>query len=117
MRCAESGARWAAGLAALLMAGVALGGESLPRLPADRALAQGDGSPGRVTFSHSAHVDLAKPSCLGCHPRPFKMLAPRSGEKRAAIRHEEMLAGEACGACHGEAKEAFGFDSCEACHQ
>src|SRR5450756_1646954 len=51
------------------LAGTVLAG-SLRRLPNDRPLPQGDGSPGVVTFSHASHVDAGKPDCTTCHPAP-----------------------------------------------
>jgi c(7)-type cytochrome triheme protein len=108
-------ARWAASIAAVLLAGTAAGGGPLQRLPPDRALTQGDGSPGTVTFSHGSHVDAAAPSCLQCHPRAFRMLEPGKTASGEPVRHEAMEGGAACGLCHG--KSAFGFESCEYCHK
>jgi len=99
--------------AVLLGTGLALAYD-LPRLPGDLTLKRGEGSPGQVTFSHSSHVDAAKPACLSCHPERFSMLGASSTEKRPAITHDRMGAGRDCGACHG--KEAFGLDDCTMCH-
>lgn len=105
----------AVGLALALVAGAASAGGPLQRLPPDRALAQGEGSPGSVTFSHASHVDAAAPGCLACHPRAFRSLEPAKTASGAAILHKDMESGAACGACHG--KDAFGFESCELCHK
>lgn len=107
--------RWAAVVAGLLLAGAASAGGKLPKLPADHVLAQGDGSPGKVTFSHASHVDAAKPSCVTCHPARFRILEAGKTASGDPIRHQYMEAGAACGACHG--KTAFGFDSCDTCHK
>lgn len=111
---ANAAALAATALSLALLAGAARAGP-LQRLPPDRALAQGDGSPGSVTFSHATHVDEAAPRCLACHPRAFRMLEPGKTGSGAAILHREMESGTACGACHG--KTAFGFESCELCHK
>ncbi|HUK66343.1 MAG TPA: c(7)-type cytochrome triheme domain-containing protein [Anaeromyxobacteraceae bacterium] len=101
---------------ALLAAGTAGAATSkLQRLPKDFAFPQGDGSPGQVTFSHSSHVDEAKPACLTCHPRNFRMLEAGRTQGGEAITHDRMKAGAACGACHG--KTAFDFDTCDMCHK
>src|SRR5512147_2275192 len=88
--------------AVLAVASVAGAGE-LPRLPKDLTLPKGEDSPGEVIFRHDSHVDTKKPSCLGCHPRPFPMLR-ESALVRGAITHERMEKGEYCGACHGKGK-------------
>ena len=106
--------RWTAAVGGILVAGAAMAGGALQRLPGDYVFARGDGSPGPVTFRHSTHVDAARPSCPSCHPRNFRILEPGKTPSRAPIRHEHMEAGAACGSCHGKA--AFGFESCEACH-
>ena len=99
---------------ALLLGASLAAAYDLPRLPADLALKRGEGSPGQVTFSHSSHVDSSKPTCLACHPGRFSLLGKTSTEKRPAITHERMIAGQDCGACHG--KDAFGLDDCTMCH-
>ena len=99
--------------------------QGLRKLPPDFVLDQSDGSPGKVTFSHSSHVDSKRPSCIPCHPGTFRILQrganPRvveegeiRGLKRIPVTHAEMEKGRQCGMCHG--KEAFGFDSCDVCH-
>ncbi len=100
-------------LAGILLAGTALA-DGLPNLPPALKLTPSGESPGQVTFNHDSHVDLAKPSCLGCHPRLFGILGRSAGEKAKVITHAAMEKGEACGACHG--KKAFGFDDCTMCH-
>jgi c(7)-type cytochrome triheme protein len=106
--------RWAGLLAGVLVAGVG-SAEGLKRLPADFEMPQGDGSPGKVTFSHATHVDQKQPSCLACHPRAFAMLQKGKAVGLEQVKHEAMEKGQACGACHG--KQAFGLDSCENCHK
>jgi c(7)-type cytochrome triheme protein len=107
--------RWMAAMAGVVVASSALAGGALQRLPGDYVFARGDGSPGPVTFSHASHVDAAKPSCLGCHSKSFRILESGRTASRDPIRHDRMEAGAACGACHGKA--AFGFESCENCHK
>lgn len=114
-RGVNMGARWAAALAGVLLAGAAMGAGALQRLPPDRPLAQGEGSPGAVVFSHGSHVDPSAPGCVACHPRPFPMLGAGKKASGAPMSHQAMEAGAGCGACHG--KDAFGFDSCELCHK
>jgi c(7)-type cytochrome triheme protein len=96
----------------VLLAGVAVA--ELPRLPKDLPMAKGPDSPGQVIFRHENHVDAARPDCTVCHPRRFSILGRSRTEARAAITHDAMEKGQACGACHG--KEAFGFDECGNCH-
>jgi c(7)-type cytochrome triheme protein len=99
--------------AALLATGAVAGG--LDRLPPDHAFTPGEGSPGKVTFSHQSHLDPAKPGCTNCHPRLFKTLEQGATADGSPIRHAVMEKGGQCGACHG--KGAFGFDSCDTCHR
>lgn len=90
--------------------------QSLPKLPADMVLPQSGDSPGKVTFSHANHVGFqAKPDCTACHPKLAPILKAPAGVRRAPITHEQMLKGQACGACHG--KTAHGFDDCTTCHK
>jgi c(7)-type cytochrome triheme protein len=105
----------AAVLAVALAAGTAAGAGRLHRLPSDYVFARGEGSPGPVTFSHASHVDEAKPACLACHPRAFRITESGRPQDRDRITHARMEKGAACGACHGKA--AFGFDSCDTCHR
>jgi c(7)-type cytochrome triheme protein len=90
----------------------------MPRLPADRELAQGTDSPGPVTFSHAQHVGEARPDCTVCHPRLFSMARPVPGTDAHAHRlgHSEMDAGRSCGACH-DGRTAFAREDCTACHR
>jgi c(7)-type cytochrome triheme protein len=106
--------RLAAVLAGALLATAGLAGE-LRRLPPDFALPSSDGSPGPVTFSHSSHVDAARPSCVTCHPKVFRILEKGATATGETVKHDSMEAGRACGACHG--KTAFGFESCDLCHR
>ncbi len=105
-------------LAVLTLASAPLAKEPprMPRLPKGLVLPAGEDSPGAVTFNHDTHVDEKKPSCQGCHPKPFPML--RSGAlPKGAMTHEKMEKGQYCGACHGKDKPAFDFeDACENCH-
>lgn len=102
-------------LSLLLVTGFSTAGE-LSRLPADGTLPQGDGSPGKVTFSHASHVDADRPRCTACHPIGFSILQRVSQASRPRITHEGMeKRGESCGACHG--KGAFGFEDCSNCHR
>ena len=108
-------ARLATALALALAATGAAAAGKLHRLPADYGFAQGEGSPGKVTFSHASHVDEKKPACLTCHPRVFRITEAGRPADKEPIHHARMEAGAACGACHG--KTAFGFDSCDTCHR
>jgi c(7)-type cytochrome triheme protein len=114
-RLARSIVRGSVLVGALVVAGSAWGGGKLPKLPADHVFAQGDGSPGPVTFSHASHVDAAAPACIACHPRSFRILEKGRTASAEPIRHLQMEAGAGCGACHG--KSAFGFESCDTCHR
>lgn len=89
-----------------------LGAASLPKLPAERALPQGDGSPGAVTFRHESHVDAAKPDCTACHSRLFPIL---KSSPKPVLKHADMEKGRLCGSCH-DGKAAHGFDDCTSCH-
>ena len=103
--------------AALLLLGAAVVvAADLPRLPKALLVPMGEDSPGQVTFNHDSHVDAAKPSCIGCHPRLFPMLKDPA-PKKVAMTHEKMDQGQHCGACHAKGKTAFAFDDgCENCH-
>ncbi len=48
--------------------------DGLEKLPPDYTLPQSEGSPGKVIFSHSSHVDVKAPGCTRCHPKLFKTL-------------------------------------------
>jgi c(7)-type cytochrome triheme protein len=101
-------------LAAAALASVAAA-DGLAKLPPDYAFKPSDGSPGKVTFSHSSHVDPKQPGCTRCHPKLFKTLEKGATADGQPINHKTMEAGGQCGACHG--KTAFGFDSCDMCHR
>jgi c(7)-type cytochrome triheme protein len=88
---------------------------TLDRLPAALTLPQSADSPGKVTFSHTTHVDSGKPDCTGCHPGLFKILKSTPSTD-GTILHAKMDKGRQCGACHN-GKAAFGFDDCTACHR
>jgi c(7)-type cytochrome triheme protein len=101
-------------LAAAALATAAVAG-GLDKLPPDHPFTMGDGSPGKVTFSHQSHVDPAKPGCTNCHPKLFRTLEKGATADGSPIRHAVMEKGGQCGACLG--KGAFGFDSCDSCHR
>jgi c(7)-type cytochrome triheme protein len=97
----------------LVAASVVTGGE-VKKLPADLTLAQTGDSPGKVTFSHTTHVDASKPDCTSCHPRLFSILRAKSVDR--AITHKKMEKGGQCGSCHN-GRTSFGFDDCTTCHK
>jgi c(7)-type cytochrome triheme protein len=106
----------AATLLLALLSSALLAG-TLPNLPKEKALPQGDGSPGVVTFRHDSHVDASRPDCTTCHPTLFpivKRTAPSAAP--AAIRHADMEKGKSCGSCH-DGKSAHGLDDCGTCHK
>jgi c(7)-type cytochrome triheme protein len=90
--------------------------QTLPKLPGDYVFPQGDGSPGKVTFSHGSHVDQKKPVCTGCHPVLFRILKSGTPTDGGRIVHAAMEAKRQCGACHNDAA-AFGLGQCEMCHR
>jgi c(7)-type cytochrome triheme protein len=101
----------------LLALSPALLAGSLPNLPKDKALPQGDGSPGVVTFRHESHVDASRPDCTTCHTNLFPIVKrTASSAAPAAIRHADMEKGKSCGSCH-DGKSAHGLDDCATCHQ
>jgi c(7)-type cytochrome triheme protein len=104
-------------LAAVAILAIATGAlaDGVDKLPKDYTFKQGDGSPGKVTFSHSSHVDVKQPGCTRCHPKLWKTLEPGRTADGQPIQHAIMEKGGQCGACHG--KGAFGFDSCDLCHR
>jgi c(7)-type cytochrome triheme protein len=89
--------------------------DGLKKLPPEFVMPPSAGSPGSVAFRHDTHVDSAKPSCVGCHPKIFRILEKGETKSGDPITHKAMEAGRFCGACHGKA--AFNFDSCNACHR
>lgn len=115
MRTVMARCRAAALVVGILAAGAALAAGTLSKLPADYVFTQGDGSPGKVTFSHASHVDTAKPNCTSCHPKAFRILEAGKTATAEPILHKQMEAGAGCGSCHG--KTAFAFDSCDMCHK
>jgi len=82
------------------------------RLPAAHAYAQGDGSPGQVTFRHKTHARSAD-DCARCHPTPFRRMAT------PALPDGAMHDKAACGSCH-DGKKTFATDddaTCARCHK
>jgi c(7)-type cytochrome triheme protein len=90
--------------------------QTLRRLPESYSFAGAEGSPGKVSFNHTSHVNQSRPDCTGCHPALFKILQKGSPAGAAAIRHAEMEKGRQCGSCHND-KAAFGLANCPACHR
>jgi c(7)-type cytochrome triheme protein len=82
------------------------------RLPPDATYGSADGSPGPVTFRHATHLPLSDNRCVACHPQTFSILKPTR-----TITHEEMNAGQKCGACHDGTKAAGVQDACDHCHR
>jgi len=103
-------------LICLLAAAAAIAQSRLPRLPQPFTFVQAGDSPGRVTFSHTSHVDESAPGCTACHPRLFKILKRGIAADGKQITHDAMKQGRACGACH-DGKKSFGFDDCTTCHR
>ncbi len=89
---------------------------TLPKLPGDFVFPQGDGSPGKVTFSHASHVDDKHPACTGCHPALFRILESGATADGSRIVHASMEAKRQCCACHDDAR-AFGLTQCDLCHR
>jgi c(7)-type cytochrome triheme protein len=91
-----------------------------PKSPPDFSFDQGKDSPGKVTFSHQAHVQKVE-KCTGCHVKVFKMKKGTTG----ALTMDKMKAGEMCGACHNGKTEVAGKmvftvddkGNCEKCHK
>lgn len=105
----------AAAAAAVLCVGATVAQE-MPKLPADIVLPQSGDSPGKVTFSHTAHLAFqGKPDCTVCHPKLAPITKAPKGAKRTPTTHAAMLKGAACGGCHG--KTASNFDDCTKCHK
>ena len=98
---------------------LALHKTDLPKLPADFAFPQGDGSPGKVTFSHENHVPRADqngPACTSCHQERGFTLRQTGKTRQGAVSMERMQKGELCGTCHN-GKRATSLDECSLCHQ
>jgi len=100
----------------VLAAAAAVAQDQLPRLPSPFTFAQAGDSPGKVTFSHTSHVNEKAPGCTACHPRLFKILKRGAAADGRQITHAAMKQGRACGACH-DGKKSFGFDDCTTCHR
>jgi len=65
----------------------------------------------KATFSHEAHVVVAKIGCKECHPKRY---LDRARSKRVTMK--QMEKGQSCGACH-DGKRAGGLDECTSCHR
>jgi c(7)-type cytochrome triheme protein len=104
---------------------VAMGFAAVPgmaqvKVPPDFSFEAGKDSPGRVTFSHEQHKQVAE-KCTACHTKIFKMKKGQTGPLTMA----KMKAGEQCGACHNGKTEmggkvAFAVDdqaNCARCHK
>ena len=89
--------------------------ETMPKLAKDFTFPQSKDSPGKVTFSHSSHIDEKRPDCTGCHPGQWKMLEPGQTADGRPHKHERMDKGELCGSCH-DGKKAFAIKDCDTCH-
>lgn len=88
-------------------------GQQRPKMPPDFAFDVGEGSPGKVTFSHDQHFAKV-PKCTECHTRIFKMKRGTTGKLTMA----EMNAGKQCGTCH-DGKRSFSVtegENCMKCH-
>jgi c(7)-type cytochrome triheme protein len=93
---------------------VAASGKGSPASgPAAISFPADPGSPGPVTFIHTAHLARGA-KCADCHPKLFKM--QRGG---VTLNMNDMAEGKACGTCHNGQK-AFGVmdgDKCATCHK
>ncbi len=87
------------------------------QMPSDVEMERGALSPGRVRFSHAAHVARDHPSCTTCHSNEFRFLktsAPMTGAQKM----------DGCGKCHNGEKAVGGRSvvgirdksRCDACH-
>ncbi|MFN8005804.1 MAG: Ni/Fe-hydrogenase cytochrome b subunit [Terriglobia bacterium] len=86
------------------------------KLPEEINFPQGEGSPGKVTFRHTSHVDEKRPECTPCHLQRFGLLrssgAPSSSGKKNDMHHADR-----CGGCH-DGQTAFSTQKdCQSCHQ
>lgn len=107
------------GLAAGVAAAPAAPARPAPpaKIPPDFTHAQGENSPGPVTFSHTKHLPKVE-KCTRCHYKSFKMKLGGSGP----ITLEAKMQGKFCGACHdGKTAMAgsvvFPIDECDKCHR
>jgi c(7)-type cytochrome triheme protein len=88
-------------------------------LPADFAFHEGEGSPGKVTFSHETHVPRTVqngPACTSCHQARGFALRQSGKTRQEALSMARMQKGELCGSCHN-GKQATALDECALCHQ
>lgn len=101
-------------LAGALVVGSLAAAERSPelRLPPDVTYRAAETSPGPVLFSHTTHVSFADQRCVACHPALFSILQPTR-----RITHDEMNAGQKCGACHDGTKASGVQDACDHCHR
>jgi c(7)-type cytochrome triheme protein len=120
--------RWTALALAGVLAGLALlavgasrpavpAAPAPPPLPADFPMPKAEGSPGQVTFSHTAHRARVE-KCTSCHMRDFAMKRGGSGPITLAAKME----GKLCGACHdGQTSmggvTVFAIEDCARCHR
>lgn len=103
-------------LALVLLAGTGIVAQDLPKLPDALDITKAADSPGQVIFNHMTHVDVSKPDCTTCHPKPFSILGSKGGT-RATMKHEQFEKGQLCGSCH-DGKKAFAIqDDCTNCHR
>lgn len=115
MTIERNSAKWLAVAVALGLGAGALA-QAWKKLPPDFAFPMAEVSPGQVTFKHATHVNAARPDCTACHPKGYRILqAGSTAQGTTVMKHAAMDKGEQCGACHG--KTAFGFKTCEKCHQ
>lgn len=96
---------------------VALGAQTMPKLPEAIELPLDENSPGVVTFNHDTHIDAKQPDCTTCHPSMFRIVPKGSPVARTVVTHERMDKGELCGSCH-DGEKAFAMDDdCTYCHR
>jgi c(7)-type cytochrome triheme protein len=108
---------WFLHVAVLMLIGL-VGG-----IPAQQAWAQAkgpanfdfpDGSEGKVTFSHEAHLAKGE-KCTDCHTKIFKM----TKGQRSVLKMADMEKGQSCGVCHN-GKVAYSVKdkaNCTKCHK
>ena len=83
--------------------------------PVPIEFAQGESSPGQVTFNHESHVDQSKPNCKSCHSELFRIRPAKSGT--SAVDGNSAAAGhDQCGTCHNGDKAFNLEESCDGCH-
>ncbi len=81
--------------------------EDQPVLPMDVPVGKERSKLFRVSFPHASHTQWV--TCTSCHPEIFQM-----ARGTTPITMARIMAGEACGACHG--KVAFPLYDCNRCH-